>query len=186
MPYNEWRAAAGTTFASDGGFEVWKVKTYPVPPVISIVDTANPASPVSAGTAIGFDITVSNTGAADATNVTISDPLPGRLDLNWSLSPTFTGCATTGAVGGQTLDCTFASLTAEASQGPIHITSATTQADCALVSNTATAASGNDGGGHSTDSVSVQCAAIKILKESTKTGNPLVKNAGAVFTLRQL
>jgi hypothetical protein len=50
------------------------------------------------------------------------------------------------------------------------------------VSNTATVASGNDGGGSSTASVTVQCAAIKILKQSTKTGNPLVANAGAVFS----
>ena len=59
-------------------------------------------------------------------------------DLDWSLSPAYTGCAITGAVGAETLNCTFATLAAGGSIGPIHITSATTQADCAVVSNTAT------------------------------------------------
>lgn len=177
--YSQW-GTTSATYNSDGGFEEWKVRKAPA---ISILKTANPVGPVSAGTAIGFDITVSNTGAADAINVTISDPLPaGGGGLNWSLSPAFTGCAITGSVGTQILNCTFATLAAGASRGPIHITSPTTQADCALVSNTATAASENDGGGSSTASVTVECAAIKILKQSTKSGNPLVQNAGAVFS----
>jgi uncharacterized repeat protein (TIGR01451 family) len=176
--YSEW-GFTSATYASEGGFEEWKVRKAPS---ISIVKTANPTGPVSAGTNIGFDITVSNTGAADATDVTISDPLPAGAgnDLNWSLSPAFTGCSITGAVGSQTLNCTFATLAAGASKGPIHITSATTQADCAVVSNTATVASSNDGGGSSTASVTVTCAAIVIKKDSTK-GGP-VANAGAVFS----
>jgi uncharacterized repeat protein (TIGR01451 family) len=182
--YSKWgtttgAAPDGKTYGTEGGFEEWKVRKTPN---VSILKTANPAGPVAAGTAIGFDITVTNTGAADATNVTISDPLPAGGDLNWSLSPAFAGCTITGAVGAQTLNCSFATLAAGASIGPIHITSPTTQEDCALVSNTATVASGNDGGGSSTASVTVECAAIKILKESTKTGNPLVANAGAVFS----
>jgi uncharacterized repeat protein (TIGR01451 family) len=185
--YSLWGTTSGTAgnagtggYSSDGGFEEWKVRKAPS---VSIVKTANPVGPVSAGTAIGFDITVSNTGAADATNVVISDPLPPGGDLNWSLSPAFTGCSIMGPVGSQHLDCTFATLAAGTSKGPIHITSATTQADCALVSNTATVASENDGGGSSTDSVTIECAAIVILKESTKAENPLVQNAGAVFSV---
>lgn len=153
-------------------------------PDVSIVKAANPVGPVSAGDPIGFDITVSNAGPGDAANVTVSDPLPAGLgsDLDWSLDPSFAGCSITGAVGSQSLSCTFASLASGGSIGPIHITSGTSQQDCADVSNTATVASGNDGGGSSTDTVSVQCAAIRILKESTKAGNPLVLNAGAVFS----
>ena len=184
--YSEWGTTTGTTgafgtgaYTSDGGFEEWKVKKVPN---VHILKTANPVGPVSAGTNIGFDITISNTGAADATGVTITDPLPAGGALNWSLSPAFTGCSITGSVGSQTLTCTFATLAAGASLGPIHITSATTQQDCAVVNNTATVTSTNDGGGSSTASVTVQCAAIKILKQSTKSGNPLVLNAGAVFS----
>ena len=184
--YSKWGVTSGTagnfgtgTYVSDGGFEEWKVRKAPA---VGIVKTANPVGPVSAGTDIGFDITVSNTGAAEATNVTISDPLPAGGALDWSLNPAFSGCSITGSVGAETLNCTFATLAAGASIGPIHIQSPTTQADCALVSNTATVASGNNGGGSSTATVTVECAAIKILKQSTKTGNPLVANAGAVFS----
>ena len=184
--YSKWGVTSGTagnfgtgTYVSDGGFEEWKVRKAPN---VGIVKTANPVGPVSAGTDIGFDITVSNTGAAEATNVTISDPLPAGGALDWSLNPAFSGCSITGSVGAETLNCTFATLAAGASIGPIHIQSPTTQADCALVSNTATVASGNNGGGSSTATVTVECAAIKILKQSTKTGNPLVANAGAVFS----
>ena len=181
--YSEWgspdAAPDGKTFASDGGFEEWKVRKSPN---VGIVKTANPPGPVSAGSSIGFDITVSNTGVADATNVTISDPLPAGAgnDLVWSLSPPFAGCSITGAAAPQTLNCTFATLAAGATIGPIHITSGTGQADCAVVSNTATVASGNDGGGTSTATVTVECAAIKIVKNSTKGG--AVATTGAVFS----
>jgi uncharacterized repeat protein (TIGR01451 family) len=173
-------APDGKTYASDGGFEEWKVRKVPN---VTIVKTANPVGPVNAGGTIGFDITVSNTGAADATNVTITDPLPAGAgtDLNWSLNPAFSGCSISGSVGSQVLNCSFATLAAGASIGPIHIQSGTTAADCAVVSNTATAASGNDGGGSSTGSVTVQCGALKILKNSTK--GHAVKVAGAVFSV---
>jgi uncharacterized repeat protein (TIGR01451 family) len=186
--YSEWGSADaapdGNTYGSDGGFEEWKVRKTPN---VGIVKTANPVGPVNAGGTIGFDVTVSNTGVADATNVTISDPLPAGAgsDLNWSLNPAFSGCSITGAVGSQTLNCAFATLAAGASIGPIHIQSATTAADCAVVTNTATVASENDGGGSSTASVTVQCAAIRILKQSTKGTFPLVTDAGngALFTV---
>ncbi|TML46068.1 MAG: hypothetical protein E6G20_11670 [Actinobacteria bacterium] len=54
------------------------------------------------------------------------------------------------------------------------------------MSNTATVASGNDGGGSSTASVTINCAAIRILKQSTKLVNgvhPLVTNPGALFSV---
>jgi hypothetical protein len=77
---------------------------------------------VSAGSNIGFDITVSNTGVADATDVVITDPLPAGAgnDLNWSLDPPFAGCSISGAIGSQVLTCTFATLEAGTSIGPIH------------------------------------------------------------------
>ncbi len=185
--YSEWgtspqAAPDGKTYGSEGGFEEWKVRKTPN---VTIVKTANPVGPVSAGSNIGFDITVSNTGVADATDVVITDPLPAGAgnDLNWSLDPAFAGCSITGAIGSQVLTCTFATLAAGTSIGPIHVTSDTTQLDCAVVNNTGTVASGNDGGGSDSASVTVTCAAIKILKQSTKTGNPLVANAGAVFAV---
>lgn len=177
--YSKW-GTTSATYASEGGFEEWKVRKAPN---ISILKTANPVGPVNAGANIGFDITVSNSGAAAASNVTITDPLPAGGALSWSLSPAFTGCSITGAVGSQVLNCSFASIAAGGSVGPIHLTSATTTADCAVVTNTATVFVGGLSGGTSTASVTVQCGALKILKQSTKTGNPLVANAGATFSV---
>jgi uncharacterized repeat protein (TIGR01451 family) len=96
-------APGGDTYASEDGFEEWKVRKAPN---VGIVKTANPVGPVNAGSSIGFDINVSNTGAAAATNVTISDNLPAGAgnDLNWSLNPAFSGCSITGALGSQAYD----------------------------------------------------------------------------------
>ena len=131
---------------------------------IHIAKVANPAGPVDAGDPIGFDITVSNAGTGTAKNVTIHDDLPAAGGLDWSLSPAFSGCAISGAVGHQDLDCTFASLAPAASKGPIHLVSKTSASDCGTVSNTASAGSGNDGGDQATATVIVQCPSISILK----------------------
>ena len=179
--YSEWGTTGtldSTSYNSEGGFEEWKVRKAPN---VSILKTANPAGPVNAGDTIGFDITVSNTGAADATNVMITDPLPASDGLttgtlNWSENPDNSNCEITGSVGSQVLNCTFATLASGASV-TIHIQSATTAADCGIVSNTATLV----GDGSSTATVTVNCAAIRILKNSTKGG--AVANAGAVFSV---
>src|SRR5438270_4236472 len=134
-----------------------------------ITKTANPAGPVSSGDTIGFDVVVSNNGPGTATGVTITDPLPAGGDLNWSISPAVTGCAITGPLGTQVLGCTFAGTLGVASEPTVHITSSTTQADCATVSNTATGAASNDGSATSTASVAVQCPNLSI----TKTANPV-------------
>lgn len=184
--YSEWgsttEAPDGKTYASEGGFEEWKVRKAPN---VSILKTANPAGPVSAGSDIGFDITVSNTGAADATNVMITDSLPasdgattGTLD--WSINPAVSGCSITGAVGSEVLNCTFATLASGASV-TIHITSDTTAADCGVVSNTATIV----GGASSTATVTVNCGAIQITKSAKhfdESGDTSA-NLDATFTI---
>ena len=131
---------------------------------IHITKVALPAGPVDAGSPIGFDVTVSNTGTGSASNVTVVDHLPKGGGLTWSLSPAFTGCAVTGAVGAQDLSCTFASIAAGTAKGPIHVTSQTTAADCGLVSNTATANAGIFGSVEASASVTVQCPSISIEK----------------------
>jgi uncharacterized repeat protein (TIGR01451 family) len=171
--YSKWGSSTVApdlkTFASDGGFEEWKVRKAPN---VSILKVANPVGPVNAGATIGFDITVSNTGAAAAPTVSFTDNLPGGAALNWTLNPAFTGCSIAGSQGSQVLTCSFSNVAAGATIGPIHVQSATTSADCGIVNNTATLTAG--GVGSSTASVTVNCAAIMILKQSTKTGNPLV------------
>lgn len=178
--FSKWGSSTaapdGKTFGSDGGFEEWKVRKAPN---VGILKTANPVGPVNAGATIGFDITVSNTGAAAAPTITFTDNLPAGAALNWSLNPAFSGCSIAGAVGSQVLTCSFTNVAAGASVGPIHVQSPTTAADCAVVPNTAVLTAG--GIGQSSASVTVQCAAIRILKNSTKGG--AVANAGAVFSV---
>ncbi len=184
--YSEWgsttTAPDGKTYASEGGFEEWKVRKAAN---VNIVKTANPVGPVSAGSDIGFDITVSNTGAAAATNVMITDSLPasdgtttGTLD--WSMNPAVSGCTITGNVGSEVLNCTFATLAAGASV-TIHITSDTTAADCGIVSNTATIV----GGASSTATVTVNCGAIQVTKTAkhADTSGDTSANLVATFTI---
>jgi uncharacterized repeat protein (TIGR01451 family) len=182
--YSEWgsldAAPDGKNFATEGGFEEWKVRKAPN---VSIIKTANPVGPVNAGTTIGFDITVSNTGAAAASNVTISDPLPPGGE--WTLSPSFTGCAITGSFGSQVLNCSFSSLAAGGTIGPIHIASPTTAADCGVVNNLATVSVGGTAVDDDDASVTIQCGALKITKTAkhADTSGNTSANLVATFTI---
>jgi uncharacterized repeat protein (TIGR01451 family) len=100
----------------------------------------------------------------------VSDTLPAGGDLDWSLNPSFTGCAINGSVGSQTLDCSLGDIAGGGSVGPIHIESSTTKADCGTVSNEASVSTDNDGSDKSSDSVDVQCADIAITKTANPTG----------------
>ena len=153
----------------------------PPPADIHISKTANPAGPVLVGGTIGFDITISNTGQGAATDVTIHDDLPAGAGLNWSLVPAFSGCAITGSVGNQDLDCSFASLGAGASKGPIHVQSGTVKGDCGTIDNTATVDATNDDPASNPASVVVQCPDVSV----EKSPNNGTVNAGqnAVFTI---
>ena len=180
--YSEWGTstgapAPGKNYRSEGGFEEWKVRKAPN---VSIVKTANPVGPVNAGTTIGFDITVSNTGAAAASNVTINDPLPaGGV---WTLDPAFAGCSITGAVGTQVLTCSFASLASGGTIGPIHISSPTTADDCGVVTNTAFVSVGGTAVDDDDASVTVQCGALQVTKTAKHAGSGSA-NLVATFTI---
>ena len=60
--YSEWGLSTGS-FASDGGFEEWKVKVYPIPPVVTTL--LSNLGPITIGTSVSDSATI--TGAtADA------------------------------------------------------------------------------------------------------------------------
>jgi uncharacterized repeat protein (TIGR01451 family) len=187
--YSKWGTTTGTAgnfgtggYASEGGFEEWKVRKAPN---VTITKTANPAGPVNAGGTIGFDVTVTNTGAADATGVTINDPLPAGTGISWAENPDNPNCSITssGTPPTQTLTCGPVTLAAGGGSITVHVQSATTAASCGVYNNTATFNSTNAGTGSASASVTVQCGALRIAKQSTKTGNPLVANAGAIFSV---
>lgn len=110
-------------------------------PNLSVTKTADAAS-VTAGNPIGFTVTVSNAGPGPATNLTVSDPLPGAAGVNWSISPATAGCSITGTAPAQTLTCTVASLASGASL-VVHVVSQTTASSVGTFANVATARADN-------------------------------------------
>jgi len=140
---------------------------------VDVAKSANPKGPVSAGTKIGFDLTVSNDGAVPALGVHVHDVLPAGADgvvggdLNWALDPAYTDCAITGAVGSQVLDCTFDQVDGPGSKTPIHISADTSPADCGTVKNKATITTTNGTGTDSdTATVTVLCPHLAITKKA--------------------
>ncbi|MGB9467961.1 MAG: choice-of-anchor D domain-containing protein, partial [Candidatus Acidiferrum sp.] len=73
------------------------------------------ATPVTAGSAIGYTITVTNSAGGAVTGAVLTDTLPAGTNVNWSISPAYSGpgtCAITGAIGSQVLSCSFGTITA--------------------------------------------------------------------------
>ena len=113
--------------------------------VLGVVKTADAAS-VTAGTGVGFTVTVTNAGTATAAGVTLDDPLPGAAGVSWTVDPAYTGpgtCAVSG-VAPQVLGCAFGDLAPGASAS-VHVRSATSAATAVTLANTATARATNAG-----------------------------------------
>jgi len=152
---------------------------------IQIVKTADAAT-VDAGNAIGFTITVYNTGSGDAQGVKLSDQLPDNAGLSWTVDAQGTGWDGTCAISSGVLSCGGSSgatvpggTTQSASTFTVHVTSPTTAAtggDCpgsGAVDNTAEVATSNAGSGSSSASTCVQEAAQSLVDLAiTKTGSP--------------
>ena len=145
-----------------------------VGPELTITKTAN-APEVSAGDPIGFTITVSNIGrTADATDVTVSDPLPGGTGVNWSISPPVSGFSISGSAPNQTLNGSFATLAAGAN-ATVHVVSPTSFASCGTYSNTASASASNaQSPSPASATITVDCPSLKI----TKTADAATVSAG--------
>jgi uncharacterized repeat protein (TIGR01451 family) len=110
------------------------VITPPGTPDLAITKVADQGT-VTAGSTIGFTVTITNTGGATATGLTLSDPLPPGASgtIHWSIasqSPanTFT---ITGPVGSQvlTLVNNGSATLAAGNSLTVHITSPTAAAD---------------------------------------------------------
>jgi len=108
------------------------------PGVLTLTKVADLAT-VSAGDAIGYTITASNTGGTSIGPVLVNDPLPGNSGLEWTISPTDPDCAIT--LG--TLSCDFGWID-PGDHHSVHITSLTTAGTCGTVDNTASAELGTD------------------------------------------
>jgi uncharacterized repeat protein (TIGR01451 family) len=173
-----------------------KVGAAVLAPNVTVTQTTD-ASPVSAGTAIGFTVTIGNgIGAGDATGVTLTDAVPGGISatpVHWSIDGSTgnpTSFAITGADGSQQLALAGQpiGLAAGASLA-VHITSATSFASCDDYLNTATVNVGNETGGpfRAIAGTTVECPTLSITKTADATavseGTPIgfkvtVRNGG--------
>lgn len=133
-------------------------------PALSVAKTPD-NSTISPGQVATFTIVVANNGPGVATNVTVTDSLPGGGGVNWTTAtPT---CTMAGAVGGQVLNCALGDLAVNASS-TITVTAVTSFSVCTAMTNTATASAQN--AAPATDSGSIACippppAAIPTLRE---------------------
>jgi YVTN family beta-propeller protein len=127
-----------------GKTKVFNDVVVAIPPATAgfVTVTSTPdAATVTAGSPIGFTISIVNSSAATATNATLSDPLPSGTNINWSISPAYSGpgtCSITGAVGAQVLNCSFGNVAASASFS-LHALSASSSAGNFINQSTVTA-----------------------------------------------
>jgi uncharacterized repeat protein (TIGR01451 family) len=146
-----------------------------VSPDLSIAKVADAAT-INAGDQSGFTITVKNVGSGAASDVAVSDSLPGAIA--WSFNQVAGGW-TCGIAAGE-LTCGGAGFTlAEGASASVHLYGTTDAQDCGVVSNTATAAASNeaansDSNDSATATLTVRCASIHV----TKTADQGTVSAG--------
>ncbi len=156
-------------------------------PGLQILKTADAAS-VSAGTSIGYTITVTSTGPGDASNVLLSDPIPAKTGMSWTIDPDPTKTTAPGCtMSSNSLSCTIGTLGAVSSV-TVHVTSPTTKDSCGSVDNTATATATGVPATLAEAVITVLCASVHITKvadaPSVSAGDPIgftvtVNNTGA-------
>lgn len=124
-------------------------------PNITIQKTAASAA-IDAGDVASFTITVSNSGAAGASNIVITDVLPGS-DLAWAENPDVAACGIADNPGGDILTCNVGNLAAGASFS-VTVEATTNPEVCDYVlANTAKVAIGNKSTKTASASISVVC-----------------------------
>jgi uncharacterized repeat protein (TIGR01451 family) len=160
---------------------------------IEIVKTADHAQ-VNAGDPVGFTITVSNSGAGDAKDATLTDTLPTNPGLNWTIDSQGGGWAANPcAIAGGILTCGPATVPANTPAGnpdfTVHISSPTdktTGGTCVngsgVVDNTADVTTSNDGNDSSEDKTCVAAPAVTITKTADHSA-PVNAGSAIGFTV---
>jgi uncharacterized repeat protein (TIGR01451 family) len=137
-----------------GNFSARKELSVAVSPAhLTVAKTAD-ASTVSAGSQIGFTVTLGNTGDATATGVSVTDNLPAASGVNWAVA-SGSGWSIAGSPPSQHLVAP-ATIAGHASS-QVHVTSTTTTGSCGTLSNSVSASSTNGGSGNASASVTVTC-----------------------------
>jgi uncharacterized repeat protein (TIGR01451 family) len=113
---------------------------------------------VSAGSQIGFTVTLNNSGAGTGTGLSVTDNLPAGTDVNWTVDAgkTDTGWSVSGSPPNQALVYSPTTLAGNTST-TAHVISSTTSNSCGTYNNTASFTTDNGGSGSASDSEKVVC-----------------------------
>jgi uncharacterized repeat protein (TIGR01451 family) len=88
---------------------------------LSVTKTRTTPSPIHPGGFISYDITVTNNGPNDATNVNLTDVVPSFTTVDEGSGPAGWLCAVPVAGGTGTMSCSIANLPAGMSAGPFNL-----------------------------------------------------------------
>ncbi|MEW6225853.1 MAG: hypothetical protein AB1627_14610, partial [Chloroflexota bacterium] len=144
---------------------------------IVLTKTADDPS-VNATDQVGFTVTVTNTGAGTARDVTITDTLPANAGLVWSIDAANSDpgwSIVNGALSFGPADLATGASTS------VHITSDTTPATCGIVHNAASVTTTNDGSDSDTSDIAVLCPDVRIVKEADNS--PILAGQAASYTI---
>jgi uncharacterized repeat protein (TIGR01451 family) len=138
---------------------------------LSITKTDSP-DPVIAGANLTYAIAVTNNGAATATNVTMSDPLPSGTTFQSITTPPGWTCTTPAVGSNGTVSCSNLSLAVGTANFTLVVRVAPNTANNSTLSNTATVSSittdSNPGNNFSSQTTTVrQSADLRLTKVST-------------------
>jgi len=130
---------------------------------VTIAKTADAPS-VSAGTQIGFTVTLQNVSpTVDAAGVTVTDPLPAGTGVDWSLAAPVSGWSLNGSPPNETLS--YSATLAHNSPSQVHVVSQTGSQSCDAYFNTASFTTTDEGSGEASDVESVfGCPYLAIYK----------------------
>jgi uncharacterized repeat protein (TIGR01451 family) len=143
---------------------------------VTIAKTADAPS-VSAGTQIGFTVTLTNVSPnVDAAGVTVTDPLPAGTGVDWSLAAPVSGWSLNGSPPNETL--AYSATLAHNSPSQVHVVSQTGSQSCGDYFNTASFTTTDEGSGQASDVESVfGCPYLAIYKaadvNSVAAGAPM-------------
>ncbi len=131
---------------------------------LSITKTADAAT-VSAGSQVGFTVTLNNSDAGTANGLSVTDSLPAGTDVNWTIDAgnTSSGWSVSGSPPNQSLVYTPTSLAGNTST-TAHVVSSTTGNSCDNYHNMASFTTSNAGSGSDAATEVVLCANLSITK----------------------
>ena len=179
--------SASVSTTNDGSPTVGPITITVNCPSLTLTKVADSAS-VSAGSQIGYTITITNSGTGTATGVKLSDALPTNAGLNWTIASQSAGWNNTCVIGGSplTLTCGGATGVSLAPNGTlsIHITSPTTAASCGTVSNGATVTGSNFSSiSTQTITITVNCPSLTLTKVADSSSVSAGSQIGYTITI---